>query len=107
MTPWVRKTDTSIPRIGFSEEFHAALFELSEENTVTPKPFKVGRAYFVADYVNRELPSDSAFAVEKEQLMKQAVSSKRQRVLRDWLKHLRQQSKVDLNVALFKADGAS
>ena len=107
VTPWVRKTDTSIPRIGFSEEFLAALFDLSDEKSVTPKPFKVGRAYFVADYVNREIPSQELFDEEKEQLMKQAVSSKRQRVLRDWLKHLRQQSKVDLNVTLFQADGAS
>ncbi|MEC9466145.1 MAG: SurA N-terminal domain-containing protein [Myxococcota bacterium] len=107
VTPWVRKSDTSIPRIGFSEEFLAALFELTEEKPVTAKPHKVGRAYFVADYVNREVPSEELFSEEKEQLVSQAVSAKRQRVLRDWLKHLRQQSKVDLNASLFNADGAS
>ena len=97
VSPWIRKTDTSIPRIGFSEEFHKAVFALTEEASLVSEPYKVGNAYFVAEYVNREVPDDAGFEERKESLLKQALSSKRQRVLRDWIAHLRSEAVVELN----------
>ncbi len=97
VSPWIRKGDTSIPRIGFSEEFHTAVFALTEEASLVSEPYKVGNAYFVAEYVNREVPDDAGFEERKDSLLKQALSSKRQRVLRDWISHLRSEAVVELN----------
>jgi len=105
VSPWIRKSDTSIPRIGFSKEFHKAVFALTEDVSLVPAPYKVGNAYFVAEYVNREEPNDEGFQERKDSLVKQALSSKRQRVLRDWIAHLRTEANVELNPAIL-GDGA-
>ena len=105
VSPWIRKSDTSIPRIGFSEEFHKAVFALTEDVSLVSEPYKVGNAYFVAEYVNREVPDDAGFEERKDSLLNQALSSKRQRVLRDWLGHLRSQASVEVNPRVL-GDGA-
>jgi parvulin-like peptidyl-prolyl isomerase len=105
VSPWIRKTDTSIPRIGFSEEFHKAVFALTEDAPFVTAPYKVGNAYYIAEYVNREEPTDEGFSERKDSLMKQALSSKRQRVLRDWIGHLRTEATVELNPNIL-GDGA-
>jgi peptidyl-prolyl cis-trans isomerase D len=104
VSPWIRKTDTSIPRIGFSEEFHKAVFALNDEAPLVATPYKVGNAYFVAEYVSREEPTDEDFQERKDSLVKQALSSKRQRVLRDWIAHLRTEATVELNPNLLGDD---
>ena len=81
------------------------MFALTEEASLVSEPYKVGNAYFVAEYVNREVPDDAGFEERKDSLLKQALSSKRQRVLRDWISHLRSEAVVELNPNIL-GDGA-
>ena len=64
--------------------------------TLPEKAVRVGQSYFV-EYLNREEPSDEGFAERKETLRDQALSSKRQRVVQDWLKSARDAAAVEVN----------
>ena len=52
----------------------------------------------MVEYLNREEPSDEGFAERKETLRDQALSSKRQRVVQDWLKSARDAAAVEVNL---------
>ena len=96
-TPWVLKSGSSISGIGSSEELHALIFELTEAAPLASKPVRVGQAYFVVEQLNREEPTDEGFAERKDSLRDQALSSKRQRVVQDWLKSARDAAAVEVN----------
>ena len=96
-TPWVLKSGSSISGIGSSDELHALIFELTEAAPLASKPVRVGQAYFVVEHLNREEPTDSGFEERKDTLRDQALSSKRQRVVEDWLKSARDAATVEVN----------
>ena len=96
-TPWVLKSGSSISGIGSSDELHGLIFELTEAAPLASKPVRVGQAYFVVEYLNREEPSDAGFEERKDTLRDQALSSKRQRVVQDWLKSARDAAAVEVN----------
>ena len=96
-TPWVLKSGSSISGIGSSDELHGLIFELTEAAPLASKPVRVGQAYFVVEYLNREAPSDEGFEERKDTLRDQALSSKRQRVVQDWLKSARDAAAVEVN----------
>ena len=73
------------------------IFGLTEANPLPEKAIRVGQSYFVVEYLNREEPSDEGFAERKETLRDQALSSKRQRVVQDWLKSAREAAAVEVN----------
>jgi hypothetical protein len=52
---------------------------------------------------DRETPDMSKFDEAKEALQEQALSAKRNRVLKDWLTHLQNQSKVAVNPLFLQA----
>ncbi len=106
-TPWVLKSQESIPRVGTSKEMHAALFAASEEAALLGEVYKVGQSYFVVQLKERELPDMGDFDQEKESLRSQAISTKRNRVFRDWLDHLRSKASIKLNPSLFGPQSAS
>jgi len=96
-TPWVLKSGSSISGIGSSDELHSLIFDLTEAAPLASKPVRVGQAYFVVEYLNREEPNDEGFAERKDTLRDQALSSKRQRVVQDWLKSARDAAAVEVN----------
>ena len=96
-TPWIQKATTSVSGIGTSEELRGVIFSLTEANPLPEKAVGVGQSYFVVEYLNREEPSDEGFAERKETLRDQALSSKRQRVVQDWLKSARDAAAVEVN----------
>lgn len=96
-TPWIQKATTSVSGIGTSEELRGVIFSLTEANPLPEKAVRVGQSYFVVEYLNREEPSDEGFAERKETLRDQALSSKRQRVVQDWLKSARDAAAVEVN----------
>jgi peptidyl-prolyl cis-trans isomerase D len=102
-SPWLTKGEISLPRIGASKELHDAIFALTAESRVAPQAYKVGRGYFVVVLKEREAPDLAKFESDKESLRDQALWPKRQRVFEDWMKHLREQAKVELNPVLFKS----
>lgn len=106
-TPWVLKSQESIPRIGFSPELHTALFEATMDSPVLKKAFRVGQSYFVVQLKERELPDMTAFEGEIEEIRAQAVSTKRAQVFRDWLRFLRNRADIKLNPQLFGEQSAS
>jgi len=106
-TPWVLKSQEAIPRVGTSKEMHAALFAASEDAALLGEVYKVGRSYFVVQLKDRELPDMGDFDQEKESLRSQALSTKRNRVFRDWLDHLRSKASIKLNPSLFGPQSAS
>jgi len=101
-TPWLLKDEPNVPRIGTSEEFHSALFSLSKESPLTSQSYKVGRSYFIAVLKERETPNEEKFSEELEDLRQQGIWGKQTKVFRDWLGHLRNKSKIELNPALFE-----
>jgi peptidyl-prolyl cis-trans isomerase D len=106
-TPWVLKGQESIPRVGTNKELHAALFAASEDAALLGEVYKVGQSYFVVQLKDRELPDMNDFDEEKESLRSQALSTKRNRVFRDWLNHLRSKASIQLNPSLFGPQSAS
>ncbi len=106
-SPWIQKSEPGIPRIGVDEELQKKIFELTDAAPLLGEVHKVGRAYYVMRLKQREVPDMAKFESEKDNLRSQAVWQKRDRVFRDWLKHLRSQAKVDLNPEVFQpADAA-
>jgi hypothetical protein len=100
-TPWILKTQKSIPRIGESEELHAAAFALSEAQPIASSVYEVNRAYFVVALKERETPDLKKFEEEKESLQRSAVAVKQGRVLRSWVSHLRDNAVITYNEQLF------
>ena len=62
----------------------------------------MGRSYFIAVLKDRETPNEEKFSEELEDLRQQGVWTKQTKVFRDWLGHLRNKSKIELNPALFE-----
>jgi hypothetical protein len=106
-TPWVLKTQESIPRIGLSKELHGALFNATAETPTLGQVYKVGQSYFVVQLKVRETPDMTQFEGEKEGLRSQALSTKRSKVFRDWVKFLRTRADIKLNPQLFGTQSAS
>lgn len=102
-TPWVLKSQESIPRIGASQELHDAIFALDATAPIARVPYKVGRSYYVVVYKDREKPDDAKFEETKDELKKQALNEKRDRVVRDWMDELRAKADVKVNPALVPA----
>ena len=102
-TPWLLKSSTNLSGIGSSEELHASVFGLSEEASLLASPIRVGNAYFVAEYLTREEPTDDGFEERKDTLRDQALSAKRQRVVQDWLKGARNLVSVEVNPTILAA----
>ncbi len=100
-TPWLLRTQQSIPRVGVSDELMKAIFAASLESPVLPDVYVVGRSRFVVVLDKRETPNLNDFDGQREGLRSQALSQKRARVLRDWVKHLRTRAEIELNPALF------
>jgi hypothetical protein len=102
-TPWILKSQESIPRIGPSTELHDAIFALEPSAPIARQPYKVGHTYYVVVYKDRERPDDTTFETTKDELRKQAVSEKKERVLRDWMDDLRSKADVKVNPSLVPA----
>lgn len=106
-TPWTLKTQESTPGIGVSADLHKDLFEATAEKPLLGKVYKVGKAYFVVQLKEREVPDMSEFEEQREDLESQALAVKRNKVYRDWLKHLRSKSNIKYNPAIFGTQSAS
>ena len=100
-TPWVLKSQASIPRIGVSTELQAELFELSADAPLTSKVYKVAANYYVVTLAERETPERAKFDEEKKMLLERARYQKRGQIVRDWLKSRRANAPIELNPSLF------
>ena len=100
-TPWIQKDEINIPRVGSSEEFHLALFTLTENSPITQKIYKVGRSYFIGVLKERESPSEDKFNTDLEELRRQGAWSKQTQVFKYWLKNLRDNADIKFNTDLF------
>jgi peptidyl-prolyl cis-trans isomerase D len=103
-TAWVLKSQGAIPRIGASEELHAAVFSLTTERPLAKQVFKVGKSYFVVLLKDREIPDVTKFESDKDSLRQQALWAKRTRVYREWLNHLKQVTRIQYSPALFPTE---
>ena len=97
-TPWIPERQPRACRASVLQRgLRGVIFGLTEANPLPEKAVRVGQSYFVVEYLNREEPSDEGFAERKETLRDQALSSKRQRVVQDWLKSARDAAAVEVN----------
>jgi hypothetical protein len=92
-----------VSRIGASRELHDDIFTLTKAAPVGAHPYRVGDSYYVVSLKDRETPDMSKFAEDKEVLEEQALSAKRNRVLKDWLTHLQHQANVAVNPLFLQA----
>ncbi len=104
-TPWMLKGFEVLPLIGSSQELHDEIFtQLSTDNPVASRPYKVGRAWVVVNLKEREMPDFSKFEESKDTLRTQAVSLKSSKVYRAWIDYLRKESVIQLSTELFGSD---
>lgn len=102
-TPWILKGQDSIPRVGSSPELHSAIFALDPTASIAREAYKVNSSYYVVVYKDREKPDDTKFTATKDDLRKQALNEKRDRVVRDWMDNLRAKADVKVNEQLVPA----
>ena len=98
---WILAGQMTLPGIGASPELHKAVFEATLEKPLIGKVYPVGSDYIIAKLTEREIPDDEKFEKLKEGLTENAIWEKRSKVLRSWVKHLKDQAQVDYNPAIF------
>lgn len=103
-TPWILRSQSFVSGIGPAPELQSAAFALGKAGDLVPQAHKVGRSFYVVMLKEREIPDMSKFEAEAKSLRNEALWSKRSRVFRDWMNHLRKQADVKLNPALFPAE---
>lgn len=107
-SPWILKTQDSIPRVGSVDGLVDEVFALSAESPLLDRVVESNNAFFVLKLEERETPDLSAFDEKKDVLRETEMSKKRTRVVNDWLEHLRSKAKIFYNPRLFEAkDDAS
>ncbi|MEO1170904.1 MAG: SurA N-terminal domain-containing protein [Myxococcota bacterium] len=108
-SPWILKTQASIPRVGSVDGLVDEVFALTSEAPLLDRVVESNNAFFVLKLEERETPDLAAFDDKKEVLRETEISKKRTRVVNDWLEHLRSEAKILYNPILFaaKEDDAS
>lgn len=79
---------------------HEEIFALTLAAPVAHKVFRVNQGFYVVRLLDREEPDFKKFDDEKAELREEALESKRNRVLRDWLTYMRNQAKIQMNPAM-------
>ncbi len=97
---WILRTQEAIPRIGSDRELHEQIFTLADKAPLASKVFRVNQSFYVVRLLDREVPDMAKFDAEKAELREEALETKRNRVLRDWLAYLRNQAKIQMNPAM-------
>jgi peptidyl-prolyl cis-trans isomerase SurA len=97
---WILRSQETIPRIGNDRELHEQIFTLSDKAPLAGKVFRVNESFYVVRLLDREVPDMTKFDSERVELREEALDTKRNRVLRDWLAYMRNQAKIQMNPAM-------
>jgi peptidyl-prolyl cis-trans isomerase D len=100
------KAQGAVPKIGYNDELHKAVFALDEQKRVLDKPFKIGDRYYVVELKERIKPDDAKFNDKREELRSTALNRKRSEVLRAVVTELREKSDVQVNQRMLAYDTA-
>ncbi|MEO1333756.1 MAG: peptidylprolyl isomerase, partial [Myxococcota bacterium] len=103
-SPWILKTQDSVPRVGTVDGLVDEIFALSEDEPLLPRVIESNGAFFVMSLAERERPDLEKFEKEKDTLRDTELSKKRSRVLNDWIEHLRSTKTIRLNPQFFSPE---
>ena len=83
---------------GFPQVLLQDVFGLSSANALPEAPAKVGELFYIYQFIKRTLPeADAITAEEKEQIMTQIISNKRERLLIAWIRHQEHEADIFTN----------
>ena len=72
-----------IPGLGYEPEINEEAFRLTSAQPIAEKVVKGGSGYYVIELKERKLPADDGFEKEREQIYRQILSQKQNRVYAD------------------------
>jgi hypothetical protein len=89
-----------IPKIGVAGGLIEAAFALTAEKPVPDAPIEVNNRLFAIKIKERETPEPESYDSDKERLRTELAMRRQMRVVDDFIKHLRDVAKVDINPGL-------
>ncbi len=106
-SPWILKTQDSVPRVGNVEGLVDEIFALDPASPLIPRVVESNGTCFVMKLDERVTPDLTQFEERKEALRETEISKKRTRVVEDWLENLRDKATIQYNPSLFETEPAS
>lgn len=101
------KTAVSIPGIGEAKEMVAAVFDLTNDNPIPDKVFKIRNDYYVIRLAERNQPNDEEYEKLKDAVANKLLSLKQGAWLRDQVTALRRDAESRGAIAIYYTAGTS
>ncbi|TAL17333.1 hypothetical protein EPN96_05775 [bacterium] len=98
--PFNKKSD-SIQPLGASQEAKDALFANLSPGFVPQDGFEIGEAAYAFRISSISMPNMGNLESEREKIRQELLPAKREQVLADHMKQLREKAEIDYNVAFF------
>lgn len=102
-SPWILKTQDSIPRVGKVDGLVDELFKMKTNAPLVDRVVESNDAFFVLRLEERETPNLDNFAEKKDALRETELSKRKTRVVNDWIEHLRSKATILYNPKFFEA----
>jgi peptidyl-prolyl cis-trans isomerase D len=96
-TGWFNESARFVPRVGISEEVAKAGFALTDASPVADKVYEVSGRFFVLRLKARELPDDTKFDAEKDQIETSLLSVRKSRVVDEFVKEIKNGAIIEKN----------